>query len=368
MTFTGESFLNHIAKQPAAAAYFFVGPEMYGRDRCRRALVEKFLGAEASEDAFVRHTLDELTMAEVLDDARAMSLFAAQRVIWVTRAEGALPRGRAAAAAAAEDDEGGEEESPKASGDGSVQLAEYLKDPTPGVVLVFDSSRWEFEGEDKAKVERLRKYFAAAPHVVEFPRMEEGRVRRLAGELAKRAGIELDGDAMDLLVEATACSAQRVEVEIEKLRSFAETRNTKRVGVEDLERLVPAARSTTIFALVNALGRKDRVRALDLLDTLLGEGEYLPLALGFLATQFRQALVAREAGLRGAGQVQSHFQRMGVAMWQSRAEQVWQSAAAFSPGQLREGLKRIAATDRALRDTRPDDRVVLEEFVLGLTR
>ena len=365
MTYTGDSFLNHIAKQPAAAAYFFVGPEMYGRDTCRRALVEKFLGGEAPEDAFVRHTLDELTMAEVLDDARAMSLFAAQRVIWVTRAEGALPRGRAAAAA---EDEGAEEESPKASGDGSVQLAEYLKDPTPGVVLVFDSSRWEFEGEDKAKVERLRKYFAAVQHVVEFPRMDEGRVRRLTAELAKRAGIELDGEAVDLLVEATAGSAQRVELEIEKLRSFAETRNTKRVGVEDLERLVPQARSTTIFALVNALGRKDRARALDLLDTLLGEGEYLPLALGFLATQFRQALVAREAGLRGASQVQSHFQRMGVPMWPSRAEQVWQSAASFSPGQLREGLKRISATDRALRDTRPDDRVVLEEFVLGLTK
>lgn len=366
MVFTGESFLNHVAKQGPAAAYFFVGPEMYGRDKCRRALVEKFLGADAPEDAFTRHTLDELTMAEVLDDARAMSLFASQRVIWVTRAEGALPRGRAAAAAA--EDDGGEEESPKASGDGSVQLAEYLKDPTPGVVLVFDSSRWEFEGEDKAKVERLRKYFAAVRDVVEFPRMDEGRVRRLTAEMAKRAGIELDGDAVDLLVEATAGSAQRVEVEIEKLRSFAETRGTKRVGVEDLERLVPQARSTTIFALVNALGRKERGRALDLLDTLLGEGEYLPLALGFLATQFRQALVAREAGLRGASQVQSHFQRMGVAMWPSRAEQVWQSAASFSPAQLREGLKRISATDRALRDTRPDDRVVLEEFVLGLTK
>lgn len=365
MAFTGESFLNHVAKQPLAAAYFFVGPEMYGRDKCRKALVEKFLGADAPEDAFTRHTLDELTMAEVLDDARAMSLFAAQRVIWVTRAEGALPRGRAAAAA---EDEGAEEESPKASGDGSVQLAEYLKDPTPGVVLVFDSSRWEFEGEDKAKVERLRKYFAAVQQVVEFPRMDEGRVRKLTAEMAKRAGIELDGDAVDLLVEATAGSAQRVEVEIEKLRSFAETRGTKRVGVEDLERLVPQARSTTIFALVNALGRKERGRALDLLDTLLGEGEYLPLALGFLATQFRQALVAREAGLRGASQVQSHFQRMGVAMWPSRAEQVWQSAASFSPAQLREGLKRISATDRALRDTRPDDRVVLEEFVLGLTK
>jgi len=360
----GDSFLAHIARQQAAPAYLFLGPEMYGRDKCRRALVEKFLGAEASEDAFTRHTLDELTMAEVLDDARAMSLFASQRVIWVTRAEGALPKGRAAAAS---EDGGGDEDTPKASSDGSVQLGEYLKDPTPGVVLVFDSSRYEFDGEDKARVERLRKYFAPVNQVVEFPRMDEGRVRRLTSELAKCAGIELTADAVDLLVEATAGSAQRIELELEKLRSFLATQTNKRITVQDVEQLVPQARSTTIFALVAALGRKDRACALDLLDTLLGEGEYLPLALGFLATQFRQALVAREAGLRGASQVQNHFQRMGVQMWPSRAEQVWQSAASFTPGQLQEGLKRISATDRALRDTRPDDRVVLEEFVLGLT-
>lgn len=364
MAFTSDSFLSHISRQPAAPAYFFLGPEMYGRDACRRALVDRFLGAGASEDAFTRHSLDELTMAEVLDDARAMSLFAPQRVIWVTRVEGALPRGRAATA----EDETGEEESARAAGDGSAQLAAYMKDPSPGVVLVFDSSRYEFDGEDKARVERLRKYFAAVPQVVEFPRMDEARVRRLTVELAKSAGIELGNDEVDLLVEATAGSAQRIETEIEKLRNYAGAMATGRLTVADLERLVPQARSTTIFALVNALGRKDRSRALDLLDTLLSDGEYLPLALGFLATQFRQALVAREAGLRGASQVQSHFQRMGVPMWPSRAEQVWQSAAAFSPGQLSEGIKRIAATDRALRDTRPDDRVVLEEFVLGLTK
>jgi len=365
VAFTSDSFLAHIARQPAAPVYLFLGPEMYGRDQCRRTLVEKFLGGDASEDAFTRHTLDELTMAEVLDDARALSLFNPQRVIWVTRAEGALPRGRAAAVA---EEESGDEDPPKASGDGSLQLAEYLKDPTPGVVLVFDSSRYEFDGEDKARVERLRKYFAPIQQVVEFPRMDEGRVRRLTLDLAKRAGIELGNDEVDLLVEATGGSAQRIEVEIEKLRNFTATQSSRRITTGDLEQLVPQARSTTIFALVGALGRKDRTRALDLLNTLLGHGEYLPLALGFLATQFRQALVAREAGLRGASQVQSHFQRMGVAMWPSRAEQVWQSAASFTPAQLQEGLKRISAADRALRDTRPDDRVVLEEFVLGLTK
>ena len=63
---------------------------------------------------------------------------------------------------------------------------------------------------------------------------------------------------------------------------------------------MPDARATTIFALVNALGRRDRARALEVLDTLTREGEYLPLALAFLSAQFRLALVAREAGLKSS--------------------------------------------------------------------
>ena len=83
------------------------------------------------------------------------------------------------------------------------------------------------------------------------------------------------------------------------------------------------------LALVAALGRGDRTRALEIMDTLSKEGEYMPLALTFLGTQFRMALVAREAGLKSAGQVQQHFTRLGVPMWGSRADQVYASVSKF---------------------------------------
>jgi DNA polymerase-3 subunit delta len=361
MTLTPDSFRAQLARQDPAAVYLFLGPELYGRDACRRALMDRFLGPDPPEDAFVRHDLDSLTMAEVLDDARALSLFAPRRVIWVSRAEGALPRSRATAA----DEESGEAPS---KSDGAAQLADYCRNPPPDVVLVFDSSKFEFEGEDKARTERLRKHFAAVPQVVEFARLAESQVRRLAAGKAKEFGFVLSPGALDLLVEATGASALRVETEIEKLSNFVRSRGGEaRVEAADIEALVPQARTTTIFALVAALGRKDRAKALELLDTLLGSGEYLPLALGFLATQFRHALAAREAGLRGASQIQAHFQRMGVPMWPSRAEQVWQTVGSFRSDQLERGIREIAATDAALRDTRPDDRTVLEQFVWKLT-
>ena len=152
-------------------------------------------------------------------------------------------------------------------------------------------------------------------------------------------------------------------VEIEKLSLFAGDRV---IGVDDITALVPDARATTIFALVNALGRRDRARALGILDTLTREGEYLPLALAFLSTQFRMALVAREAGLKSSQQIQGHFSRLGVPMWGSRAEQVYQTVSKFTRPQMERALGLIYQADKGLRDARPDDRIVMETFIMEL--
>jgi DNA polymerase III subunit delta len=46
---------------------------------------------------------------------------------------------------------------------------------------------------------------------------------------------------------------------------------------------------------------------------------------------------------------------------------VAQTVGAFSRERLEKAIRRVYAADKALRDTRPDDRVVIEEFVLGIT-
>ena len=57
---------------------------------------------------------------------------------------------------------------------------------------------------------------------------------------------------------------------------------------------------------------------------------------------------------------------MGVPMWQSRADQVSQTVAKFSKPQLERAMKLIYAADKGLRDARPDDRLVMEKFILDL--
>jgi DNA polymerase-3 subunit delta len=65
--------------------------------------------------------------------------------------------------------------------------------------------------------------------------------------------------------------------------------------------------------------------------------------------------------------VQGHFSKQGIAMWGSRAEQVYQTAQKFTRPQLENALQLIFEADRGLRDARPDDRVIMEQFVFRLT-
>ena len=187
----------------------FIGPETYRRGPCRQALIEKALPADEREEGYVRHDLDSMSLNDVIDDARSMSLFAGSRLIWVSSAELALPRGRAAAAATAEEEE---DAAPKAGGADS--LAAYCKDPTPGTVLVLDSHRWDFEGEDKAKTDRLRKFYSAIQAVVEFAKLTRQDAMSFAQGQAAERGLRI-GSAGSTLVEATAGDASRLATEIE---------------------------------------------------------------------------------------------------------------------------------------------------------
>ena len=151
------------------------------------------------------------------------------------------------------------------------------------------------------------------------------------------------------------------------LENLLRTENGRSVTADDIRELVPNAQVTTIFALVGALGRGDRKRSFDSLEVLLREGEYLPLALTFLATQFRLAKVAQEERLRNAQQIQAYFTRQGLRIWRDRAEQIQQTLLAFSKERLDQAIEKVFWADKALRDARPDDRLVMEELLLSLT-
>lgn len=349
---TPEQFLARIAKQPPVPAYLFLGQEGYQRRICKRALMERVLG-EAGASGVTETDLENASLREVMDDARSLSLFSADRVIWVSSAELALPRRWSEAAS----EDGGDK-----TGEG--ELAAYLAAPTPGTVIVFECSRYDFGGEDRAKLERVEKFYARIPAMVEFRQFTPESARFLAQQLAKQHGLKLAGPELAVLLEAVGGDANRIAAEIEKLSLFAG--KERPVSMEDLHSLVPNSAQSTIFVLVNALAKRDRTTALRSLDVLIREGEYLPLALTILNSHFRLALVLKESRASSTQQVQSLFAKLGVRVWRERAEQIAATAGAFSKERLAEALALIYETDKRFRDGYRDDRIVMESLVMAL--
>jgi len=349
---TPEQLLTSLKKQAPAPVYLFLGPDGYERDRCRRALREAALPLDLRDEGLTRHDLDQISLSAVVDDANSLSLFASERLIWVTGAEGALPK----RLTTTED---------KDPADASSQLKQFIKNPAPGVTLVFDSQRFDFEGDDKAKTERVRKFYAAIPNVVEFPRFTAAAARQLVTKLAGELKLSIGTSESEFLVEALNADASRLANELEKLSLHSGPGGV--VTMELISELVPNARASSVFALVSAIGRGDRLTSLSVLDTLVRDGEYLPLALTFLATQFRLALVAHEAGVKNAFQIQSHFQKLGIPMWKSRAEQVAETVAKLPRARLARAIRHLYVADQAFREPRPDDRSVMESLVWKLT-
>jgi len=53
-------------------------------------------------------------------------------------------------------------------------------------------------------------------------------------------------------------------------------------------------------------------------------------------------------------------------MWQSRADQIYQTLTKFNQAQLERAIRLTYEADKGFRDFRPDDRIVMEQFILKL--
>lgn len=352
---TPEQFLSRITKQSLAPAYLFLGQEGYQRRICREALAARALPEHLRTEGLAQIDLEASSLTQVLDDARSLSLFSTERLLWVSSAELALPRRLTS----------NEEDDGTGGGSSAGQLAEYLSASTPGTVIVFECSRYDFAGDDRPKLERVQKFYSPVPETVEFRHFTAESSRFLAQQLAKEHRLRLGNAELAILLEAVAGDANRLAGEMEKLALYIGAENA--VTAEDLQTLVPNAAQSTIFALVGALGKRDRTAALRSVDVLIREGEYLPLALTFLSTQFRLALAAKESRVTSTQQAISFFSKLGVRIWRDRADQVMATASAFTKERLSRAVELIYETDRNFRDGYKDDRLVMESLILAMT-
>ncbi len=335
-------------KRPAAG-YLLLGAEPFYRGRCRRALRDAVLGTDPDETAIVEIDLGEIPLTGLIEEARTMSLFSSDRLVIGRNAEQAVP---GAASATSESE--------------AKALADYFADPAPGTVVLVEAVKFDSRDRDeKAKLARVRKFYASTPVRVELESLSVQDARFVGQILAKRMQLRIGEQVLDELVDMLGADAFRIENELQKLALYMGS--GREITREDIELLVPEARQSGVFELSQALADRDRSRAFSLLDTMSKSGMYWPMQLNLVAGLFRQALAAQELGLRDAQEIGSKLGSFGLRLWPGRTRQIAGIVARFREEELRKALIALFEADRSLRSSRPDDRLVVEMLVMKLT-
>src|SRR5579864_3778256 len=350
-----ERFVSELESRKLRAAYVFVGDEAFFRKRFRDAILEHLVPADLRDFGFFEFDLADSDLAEVLDRARTPSLMAPFQVFFVRGVKNLYGRG---------------------SNDEKLSAIEdYCNNPNPDALLIFvadhisipaDVRRMEMQ--DKERYQRIRDTLGQYCGIVELARVEEGDAVRWITDYCTGRGVKIEADGARELMDAIGGDMMMISNELEKLILYVGEK--KRVTLGDVETMVLAAKQRSLYELTDAISSKDRVRALEVLDAILSNGDGDEAAIGhlyMLAKTFRQMLVILERNVRDQ-------RALWAALWHGfrvppfAAEDIIRQDRRYkSKRELNSAIRIIAKADLALRSNPPSKRLVLEKLVLDLT-
>ncbi len=187
---------------------------------------------------------------------------------------------------------------------------------------------------------------------------------RLEGWIVQRVqrkGGTITPQAASALAEAVGPDLQQLDRELEKLVAYAGVGGT--IQPEDVEQLVSAAQEANIFAMVDALGRRDGEKAARLLHQLLEEGQHPLALLAMIVRQFRLLIQVKE--LAGAGaRAEAIARRLRLHPFVAR--KLYVQAQNFSTAQLERVYRYLLETDLAIKTGEMTDVVALDLLIAGL--
>lgn len=337
---TPHQLLDRLGKGKPVSAVFLLGGDGYLREVCRKKLVEAFVPAGARDWGVRKFSAGDDDLADVLGQARMQPMLASLQVIFLTDVQTWERLG---------DD----------SRESLVkQLDEYLQNPAPFTVLVFEAISLD-QRMRLAKV-LMEKTVTVSVELSEDPEERARLAVPLSLEMAKEMGVVLEGDAAEELCELLNGELTAVQTELEKLAAYAGERRI--ITRADIHLLVKSARSYEVWDLADMLAARQPESALVFLDSLLREGEPPAALVGGLAWMYRKLLEAQELplgtpGWQAASRLKMRLEAAEAAVRQSRK---------FPKSQLTAGLAALYEADSRLKSGGTGQRAVMEFLVAQL--
>jgi DNA polymerase III delta subunit len=314
--------------------YLFVGEDV----RLAEALVD---AVEATVDVADRpFAVERIYAAEaggtpidIAAAARSLPMLGDRRIVIVLRAERLLKPKRAAKASDVDADESERaDEDGQDAGDLSP-LEDYLERPSDVATLVFVATEID-------RTRRFTKKLVERADVCEVKGVtrkdernrvvyDRGEAQRLASQLVTIEGRSIDAAGLSALVDAAGDDINKLRDDVGKLLLFAGSRT--RLTADDVEAVTSGDGVVDDWSIVNAIGEGDVRRALIEVGRHLDRGDASHAIVGQLRWWVSNRLV------EGA------------------------------PERAKPAIDALLRTDRALKSSGGDERVLLERLVVELT-
>ncbi len=275
---TAQQVRDSIESDQPAPFYLFHGEESYGCERLYRWVLEHLRPAVAPDfnvDIFHGDNVDPVRLVELYD---SYPMMAPRRVVLLRDAD-RMPAPQCKA------------------------LEPLVEEPSETTVFVAMG----------AKLDMRRRLFAQMSRqgmAVEFKVPFENRLPGVIEEMAAERRLKLAPEAIERLRLYVGSQLAEMDNELEKLAIYIGDREGGRVTAEDVEQLVGVSRGASVFEFIDSVGRGDRRHAVELLHSLLEQGEephrIVPLLTRHLqlllrTQQLEKKRLARDEMARGLG-------------------------------------------------------------------
>jgi DNA polymerase-3 subunit delta len=235
------------------------------------------------------------------------------------------------------------------------ELIPYLNDPSPSTCLLLLSSQ---ERYDKKSVTSAVEAHGA---VSRFYALLDREIIAWIEAWARTRGLVIQRDAAQFLLQTLGNDLQKIGNELEKV--LISVKEKKAITFDDVKTVAGDFREYSSFDLAAALGQKDREKSFLILSRLVQEGEAPVGLLGSIAWNFRRLMQAKAMETSGMGpdditkKLRVIFHQAGLFKEQMRR---------YSLDELREVFAVMLATDKALKSSGLNGRLVLERMILRL--
>lgn len=344
---TPEEAVQEAREGKLRPVYLVMGEERWFTDRVVSALreaVSKMGVAGFNDDKF---TAGEQQVGAVLSAAKMLPMMAKKRFVLVR----GLDRWEK------KDDDASDAPARKSKAASPLdELAEYAKAPCDSTVLVLVATK--LHGQ-----RRLVTGAKKGGYLVACDALDRRAVPAWIKSLAKEKGHAIAPEAAEQLAELSGSELSHLADAIERLSLYVGPKSP--ITEEAVTALVTRVAQSSVWELIDALGKRQAGRALALVGDVFDPREGGLRMLGAIGWSVRQ-LVKLDGALREGLSQGEAAQRAGVPPF--KVAELRETLRHLPPGALAEWMRALAEADLALKGSRRPAQAILETMVLQMSR